>query len=168
MAVAMVMISSEWQLPWITNSWDSDYDSGYHRGYSISFVQWPTVGTSYECEVRWLDAGHSRSGDIEDSVTLDFLLSLHFSQLLDFFRSLPNTNGVGTGYYHLLRKLKWRRSFLIRMICQIGTRWYNSVEWLVGVYVCVCWIVVWLFSFLFYSCMDLYCLWGMNLPRGIM
>jgi len=40
-----------------------------------------------------------RSGDMEDGSLLDVFLFL--SSLLLFFGSLPGTNGVGTGFYHL-------------------------------------------------------------------
>jgi hypothetical protein len=40
-----------------------------------------------------------------------FLDSLLFSLLHYFFGSRPSTNGVGTGFYHLMIPVKWRWSF---------------------------------------------------------
>jgi len=50
-----------------------------------------------------------------------FLLSLLFSLLLYFFGSLPSTNGVGTGCYHLRRQVKWRWSFPVHRIRRMAT-----------------------------------------------
>ena len=49
-----------------------------------------------------------------------FLLSLLFlfSLLHYFFGSRPSTNGVGSGFYHLRRYVKWRWSFPVRRICR--------------------------------------------------
>jgi len=63
----------------------SYYDWGFHRDYWVQFRQWPTLGTSHECEIGLSDAGHSTCWDMEDRVTLDvpFVSSLYFFTSLD-------------------------------------------------------------------------------------
>jgi hypothetical protein len=51
-------------------------------------------------------------------------LSLLFSLLLYFFGFRPITNGVGMGFYHLRRQVKWRWSFPVRRIRRMATIWY--------------------------------------------
>jgi hypothetical protein len=60
---------------------------------------------------------------MEDGVTLDVpsFSFLIFSLLLYFFGSRPSTNGVGMGFYHLLRQVKWRWSFPVRRIHRMAT-----------------------------------------------
>ena len=72
------------------------------------------------------------------------LSSLLVTSLLHyFFGSRPSTNGVGTGFYHLRRQVKWRWSVPVRRICRMATISHWSVEGLTGSYVCVRWMVVW-------------------------
>jgi len=73
MAMAMVMMSSERKPPSMPPSQDEAHIMiGDFTEITVSkFRQWPTHGTSYECETEWSDAGHSGSGDMEDGVTLD-------------------------------------------------------------------------------------------------
>jgi len=68
-----------------------------------------------------------------------------------FFGSRPSTNGVGTGFYHLRRPVKWRWSFPVRRIRRMATIWYWFIVGLIGSYDCVRWKVFWLFPFLFFS-----------------
>jgi len=49
----------------------STYHWRFRRDCSGKFRQLPTLGTSYECEIAWLDGRHYRSGDMEDGVTSD-------------------------------------------------------------------------------------------------
>jgi len=65
------------------------------------------LGTSYNHQVGWWDAGHFGCGDIYEGVTLDVSF-LFFSSLLYFLGSQPCTNGIGMGFNHLMRYIKWR------------------------------------------------------------
>jgi len=90
------------------------------------------------------------------------------SLLLYFFRSWRSKNGIGTCFNHFPRLFIWRWSFPVRQI-----RWMTAIQcWsvvgLMGSYVGVRWTVVWLFPFLFYSCMGICSQWGLHLKRGIM
>jgi len=66
---------------------------------------------------------------MEDGVTLNVpsFTSLLFSLFSYFFVSRPSTYGVGTGFYHLRRLVKWRWRFLARRIRRkvalSGTDW---------------------------------------------
>jgi len=80
-----------------------------------------------------------------------FLLSHHFYLLLYFIGSRPSINGIGRGFYHLWRYVKCRWSRHVCRIRPLATIWYWSVVGLMSLYVCVLWMVVWLFPVLLFD-----------------
>jgi len=99
---------------------DSYYDCGLRISPRLLCLIPTMTYTWYELRVRdWIVGCRTiRKWRLEDGVTLDVpsFSSLLFSLLLYFFGSRPSTNGVGTGFYHLRRRVKWRWSFPVRRI----------------------------------------------------
>jgi len=131
----------------VNSWWGSYYNWGFHWNYCVQFRWWQRLGMSHECNIGWSDAGHSRSGDMEDGVTLDVpsFAFLFCSVHLYFFRSRPSTNDISMGYYHHRRQGKWRWCFPMLQTCQINTILYLWVVGLMGWYIRVHWTVVGLY-----------------------
>jgi len=103
MAMAIMMISSEWKPPSMPPSQDEAHTiSGDFTEITLSNsdndLHWLRV-TSARLDSRMPDNSKVENGGWCYFGCSFFLFSLHLS----FFGSQPSTNGVGTGFYHLRR-----------------------------------------------------------------
>ena len=125
LAMAMVMMSSERKPPSMppsrdeTNAMIGDFTeiTVSNSDNDLHLVQATSARLMVGCRTfrKWRYGGRCYFG------CSFFLFSLLSSLLLYFFGSRPSTNGVGTGFYHLRRQVKWRWSFPVRRIRRIAT-----------------------------------------------